>query len=293
MASASTSDSTIDSRVAVGAPHSAKIILAQLNISTGSPQGAGNHNLQNSNGQNIGGGGNNNSQAPPTPIGKIYLIDNCGHYATCSQRGMPSGVVYRDVFRVSGTRGSYNYVASSSNQCMSATGPAFSSLSLVGSINTLFTLNGTAKAQSTSQVVITGYRYTSTASRMGQVSATVPPTYPSSTTGIRLMGGNAYEGNNGGIVCAIVSGNGTYCDGHGNSTLQGQLGNGSSAQQSGPKQVYSSAQSTAITDIDTTDDYSCVVTGGYLECWGKNYNGQLGIGSTNNQNLPKRVTSWQ
>lgn len=263
----------------------------------------GKHDMKNSQGQNIGNGGNKNDTAhvDPTPIGQIYLIDNCGSFVSCGGTGSPGsrgyvrpGVVYRDVFRSNGARGSSVYTTSSANQCASSS-VSLSGLSIVGSIHSLFTLNGTAKAQSTYQTVITGYRYTSTAYRIGQVAASVPPTYPSSTTGIRLMGGTAYEGNNGGIVCAVVSGSGTYCDAHGNSAAQGQLGNGSSflSVQLGPKQVYNNGQSNAITDIDTTNDYSCVVTGGYLECWGKNSNGQLGVGNTSNQNQPKRVTSWQ
>ncbi|MDQ5982720.1 MAG: hypothetical protein QG549_717 [Patescibacteria group bacterium] len=293
IASASVPGSTIDSRVARGVPHSQKIILAQLNISTGSPQGPGNHNMQNSNGQNIGGGNNNNATvtAQPTVIGNIYLVDNCGNFVTCQNRGSPPGIKYQEVQRSGSGRGGYNYTLSG-ELCMPGSGPAIGSLSVFGSIKSLFHLNETAKAASTT--TITGYRYTSSVSRLGQVSASVPPTYPSSTTGIRLMGGTAYEGSDGGgVVCVVTMSSGTYCDGHGNSTMQGQLGNGSSAQQSGQKQVYDTAQSNNITDIDTTDNYSCVVTGGYLECWGKNSNGQLGIGNMNNQNQPKRVMTWQ
>lgn len=137
-----------------------------------------------------------------------------------------------------------------------------------------------------------GYYYTSTVTTIGKNAMTAPPTYPSTSGGIRLLTGNAYEGNNGGLVCIVWSSNGTYCDGHGTSTLQGQLGNGSSAQQSGAKQVYDAAKTSGITSISTATNYTCAVISGYLECWGQNSNGQLGVGNSQNQNKPTRVTSW-
>ncbi len=40
------------------------------------------------------------------------------------------------------------------------------------------------------------------------------------------------------------------------------------------------------------DSHTCAThTGHTLWCWGANHQGQLGIGSSTDQNLPKQVTS--
>lgn len=146
-------------------------------------------------------------------------------------------------------------------------------------------------ARLTAVTTVAGHYYSSVATTIGKKAATVPPSYPTTQTGIKLLAGTAYEGNNGGPVCIAWTNTGTYCDSHGTSTTSGQLGNGSSAQQTGPQQVtgYDAAKTATITGLSSAGNYTCAITEGYLNCWGQNDRGQLGIGNTTNQNRPQWV----
>jgi alpha-tubulin suppressor-like RCC1 family protein len=97
----------------------------------------------------------------------------------------------------------------------------------------------------------------------------------------------------------VTTGGAHTCGIHTNSTLWcwglndfGQLGTGNmTTNLDRPGQVTTPARS-GWASVAGGGDHTCAVrTGGTLWCWGGNYDGQLGIGGGNNQDLPQQVTS--
>lgn len=305
-----------NSRLATGISHSPKVMLARLNISTGSPEGPGDHNQQNSQGQNIGGGGNTNDTTQTVFHFPVYhlCVNSSGSvkYVECRTSGLlslisPTGgekaMVTATLVGTTASRSSatkvYEYSGLSSITCDPSLNPREPLAAMINLLSNIIVGKSTdpipdKRSATNARLAVssTKYTYIANVTPIGQTTATIPPTYPTNQTGVRLIAGTAYEGKNGGLLCVVTTSAGTYCDGHGNSTLQGQLGNNSFAQQTGQKLVYDTTKSQNIWDISTTGGYTCAVVGGYLECWGMNTSGQLGIGNTNDQSKPMRVTSW-
>lgn len=98
-------------------------------------------------------------------------------------------------------------------------------------------------------------------------------------------------------ICVIAKDNSTaaadvtrkaYCWGSNSSR---QLGTTSASTRSSPYAVYagtgSSLYNKVIKDISAGNEFTCALTtDGLVSCWGKNSSGQLGNGSTGNQNTP-------
>ena len=91
--------------------------------------------------------------------------------------------------------------------------------------------------------------------------------------------------------CAVTSVHEVFCWGAGSS---GQLGNGSTTNQSWPVQVTGVGGDGVLTDVVSVSAggfHSCAVTSGdEVFCWGAGPNGELGNGSTTNQSSPVQVT---
>lgn len=90
-----------------------------------------------------------------------------------------------------------------------------------------------------------------------------------------------------GYSCAVADAR-AWCWGH-NSV--GQLGTGNTIAQSTPTAVTASGPLTGaeVTDITTGSVHSCAVADGVAACWGSNFAGRLGDGSTTSRTTPVAV----
>ena len=90
-------------------------------------------------------------------------------------------------------------------------------------------------------------------------------------------------------TCAVTSDGTAACWGANN---YGQLGDGSTTQSNTPVAVTSGALTNkTVTNITASNQHTCAVTSdGTAACWGANWWGQFGDGSTTSSNTPVAVT---
>ena len=89
--------------------------------------------------------------------------------------------------------------------------------------------------------------------------------------------------------CAVLAGGALECWG---SNSAGQLGDGSTTDRGMPTPV--SGLQSGVTAVASGMDQTCALTvGGALLCWGSNYFGQLGDGTTTDHLVPTPVTGLQ
>ncbi|MSY36252.1 MAG: RCC1 repeat-containing protein, partial [Actinobacteria bacterium] len=91
------------------------------------------------------------------------------------------------------------------------------------------------------------------------------------------------------FTCAIASG-AAYCWGYNGS---GQLGNGSTTNSNVPIAITTTGilVGKTITAITAGSNHACAIASGAAYCWGANYYGLLGDGSTGNSTIPVSVTA--
>jgi len=102
------------------------------------------------------------------------------------------------------------------------------------------------------------------------------------------LSGNLNSISSGGYhTCGVTTAGAAQCWGYNG---YGELGNGSLANSSTATNVSGLASGAA--SISAGAFHSCAVTtSGAAQCWGDNYNGQLGSGNTNNSSTPVSVLS--
>jgi alpha-tubulin suppressor-like RCC1 family protein len=92
-------------------------------------------------------------------------------------------------------------------------------------------------------------------------------------------------------TCALVSSGGADCWGD---NEFGELGNGTTTNSSTPVQVSAVGGTGALSEgvaIATGDYHTCVlISGGMVDCWGNNFYGELGNGTTTNSSTPVQVS---
>jgi len=104
-------------------------------------------------------------------------------------------------------------------------------------------------------------------------------------TVIGLAGGEATVATGLSHSCALTSG-GVQCWG---SNVLGQLGDGTTTNHVMPGAV--SGLASGVVAVSAGDGHTCALTvGGGVQCWGANYYGQLGDGTTTDRYIPVTVT---
>ena len=87
-------------------------------------------------------------------------------------------------------------------------------------------------------------------------------------------------------TCAVVDGGG-LCWGRND---VGQLGNNSTSQYPVTVPVQVAGLVSGVTSISTGFSHSCAAVNGAAQCWGANYNGNLGDNSTTPSSVPVPAT---
>ncbi len=115
-----------------------------------------------------------------------------------------------------------------------------------------------------------------------KVNKKVPTNPTGLTSGVTDIAMSAYSN------CALTSGGAVYCWGL---NTNGQVGNSSIVEQLTPTQIIASGISSIYAGKYGDTRHYCAITSlGAVKCWGKNTNGQLGIGSTTDATAPTDVS---
>jgi alpha-tubulin suppressor-like RCC1 family protein len=113
---------------------------------------------------------------------------------------------------------------------------------------------------------------------------TLGSSVPVAVTGIDDAVAVTSDGN--GSFCAVLTTGAVDCWG---ANLFGQLGDNSTAQSSVPVAVSGITDASSISS-DGDDSFCALLTTGLVECWGANFSGELGNGTSSPSSTPVAVT---
>lgn len=119
---------------------------------------------------------------------------------------------------------------------------------------------------------------------LGDGSAVTYRTTPAKVAGLNDKTVTAVS-TNPNIGCAVADAQ-LYCWGRNN---YGQLGDGTTTNRSTPTAVTGLSEK-AVTAVSASANQACAIADGAAYCWGYNYSGQLGDGTTTNRLTPTAVT---
>lgn len=87
-------------------------------------------------------------------------------------------------------------------------------------------------------------------------------------------------------ACGVANGK-LFCWGRNN---YGQLGFNNNVDVAQPQSIPSFSAFRSVTDVSAGANHTCAIVYGDLYCWGRNNNGQLGLGDTDDRLVPVKVT---
>ncbi len=112
------------------------------------------------------------------------------------------------------------------------------------------------------------------------VDSSTPVQVTGLTSGVQALGTGTYHS------CAVTAGGGVQCWGYNPS---GELGNGTTTDSTTPVPV--TGLTSGVADVTAAEDHSCALTtGGGVQCWGYNADGELGNGANSDSSTPVQVT---
>jgi alpha-tubulin suppressor-like RCC1 family protein len=119
------------------------------------------------------------------------------------------------------------------------------------------------------------------------IGGTAEPAAPAQVTSPSLSWASVRPGQN--HTCGVTTGGALYCWGGGDS---GMLGQGNTTEYLIPTQV-TSPSATGWSNLTSGYDFTCAMRTSSLYCWGRNTEGQLGVGDTTDRLVPTQVTgTW-
>lgn len=222
----------------------------------------------------LGVGGRTNVSTPPTTptlSNGVQHVAAGGNGQTCVIAGSASGIFCWGN-NASGQLGTGMFGAVISPAAVTGLSSGTTSFGL-GTFHTCAVSGGAAKCW--------GY---GPGGQLGDGTNPLYRTTPGNVTGLSSGVTSVVSGVN--HACALTSAGAVKCWGQGGS---GSLGNGSTTSSGTPVDV--TGLGAGVTAISSAGgQFTCALTGGGVKCWGLNFNGQLGDGTTTNRSTPVDVT---
>jgi alpha-tubulin suppressor-like RCC1 family protein len=124
-----------------------------------------------------------------------------------------------------------------------------------------------------------GHNFLGQLGNSSDIDQSVPGLVFGMTSGVQAISAGHHH------TCAIASGSGARCWGY---NQGGQLGDGTSMTRFSPVDVV--GLGSGVLAIQAGVLHTCaLISGGAMKCWGNNFEGQLGDGSTTNRLTPEQV----